>query len=296
MNQNLRFTLNSISCSSALKMFIFILLLLQTRKTSCATDPMYLACKEPKTCDNGTNNINITFPFYIQGQNPSCGQPGFEVTCNTKGNPILTLSENNYTVKEIFYDNQTIHLSNDGWFGPKSTSCVRPIRNMSLPNDRFAFVGNVGKLLLFYNCSMTLQTERLSNYYSETDDCSSVLAVSEDNSDMGNVTKYCNNRVAAPVNMYGDKSDYNISAVFIRGFGLKWSASDCSACLQTGGRCGFDNTTSRFQCFCPHRAHARHCPAPVVKVRYYITNSPLIATDKHEKTGMKPVVKFAIGK
>ncbi|KAK2635213.1 hypothetical protein Ddye_030005, partial [Dipteronia dyeriana] len=50
--------------------------------------------------------------------------------------------------------------------------------------------------------------------------------------------------------------DYEIEKRF---FLMKWTMSDCSACEQRGGKCGFDNSTDHFKCFCLDRTHAWHC-------------------------------------
>jgi len=44
-----------------------------------------------------------------------------------------------------------------------------------------------------------------------------------------------------------------------RGFVLNWIASNCSICEGSGGKCGFDNATYHFKCFCPDRPHSRSC-------------------------------------
>ncbi|KAM7277021.1 hypothetical protein ACFE04_018887 [Oxalis oulophora] len=261
MNKSLWFILSSIFLSSTLNMFVAMLLLFFTRKASSTTDPMYLTCKEsePKSCGNG---INISFPFYIRGQqDPSCGYPGFDLTCDSKGRPILTMSENNYIIQYISYENETLNLLNVGWFDPNDTACVRPIQNLSLPLERYRFSGSVRNLSLFYSCTSTAAL--LSDYSIETENCnSSVLAVSKDNYRIFNqLTEYCKYMVMVPVNMYGDENEYYTSKVITRGFDLMWIAGDCRSCVQTGGYCGFNNTTYKSQCYCHDRPHARECPA-----------------------------------
>nr|GMN70885.1 hypothetical protein TIFTF001_053318 [Ficus carica]GMN75028.1 hypothetical protein TIFTF001_053305 [Ficus carica] len=47
-----------------------------------------------------------------------------------------------------------------------------------------------------------------------------------------------------------------------RGFMLNWTASSCSYCNSTGGKCGFDFPTFHFKCYCPDRPHAARCDPP----------------------------------
>ncbi|XP_058091451.1 LEAF RUST 10 DISEASE-RESISTANCE LOCUS RECEPTOR-LIKE PROTEIN KINASE-like 2.5 isoform X2 [Magnolia sinica] len=42
------------------------------------------------------------------------------------------------------------------------------------------------------------------------------------------------------------------------GFLLEWTENNCTRCMGSGGRCGF-NETSQFVCFCPDRPHSVAC-------------------------------------
>ncbi|KAK2635211.1 hypothetical protein Ddye_030003 [Dipteronia dyeriana] len=84
-------------------------------------DPHYLAFVN-KTCSDAQN---ISFPFYIKDQQQSfCGFPGFELSCNNKGSPILGIpdSDNQYIIHHIFYNNQTLRVSNSTFWDKKSST------------------------------------------------------------------------------------------------------------------------------------------------------------------------------
>jgi hypothetical protein len=121
-------------------------------RKSCGVDPQFQRCSVPQNCGDGQN---ITFPFFIQAtqqQNYSCGHPGFPVSCNINRQPTFTLSDINYTIHQIFYQNQTIHVSNPD-FSKSNTDCIPLTKNISLPSIRFELVPNQSNLLLLYNCS-----------------------------------------------------------------------------------------------------------------------------------------------
>nr|POF09365.1 abc transporter g family member 24 [Quercus suber] len=65
----------------------------------------------------------------------------------------------------------------------------------------------------------------------------------------------CKSSVVAPVEAYGG----GIGESLRNGFVLKWKASNCSICEDSGGNCGFDSTMYHFKCFCPDRPHAWDC-------------------------------------
>jgi hypothetical protein len=121
-------------------------------RKSCGVDPQFQRCSVPQNCGDGQN---ITFPFFIQGtqpQNYSCGHPAFPISCNINGQPTITLADINYTIHQIFYQNQTIRVSNPD-FSSSNTDCFPLTKNISLPSVRFELVPKQRNLLLLYNCS-----------------------------------------------------------------------------------------------------------------------------------------------
>ncbi|KAJ6718805.1 LEAF RUST 10 DISEASE-RESISTANCE LOCUS RECEPTOR-LIKE PROTEIN KINASE-LIKE 1.4 [Salix purpurea] len=242
--------------SPIVNLFIATFFLL-AKKASC-TDPQFLAC-EPKSC--GGQNIN--FPFHIQNaQQEYCGYPGFAISCNEKNKTVLSLSDNEYIIQEIDYQNHSLRLSNAVGFG-KNTSCSPQIQNISLNGDRFRQPTNRTGLFLFYNCNSTLlgnDTKLLKHKV----DCSgesanvSTLAMLDDDPLLGSASEKCGAGVVAPVDVYRGEN-VSTGKMLERGFVMNWVASNCSECDESGGRCGFNITTYQFKCFCPDRPHARSC-------------------------------------
>ncbi|KAL0003903.1 hypothetical protein SO802_011464 [Lithocarpus litseifolius] len=72
----------------------------------------------------------------------------------------------------------------------------------------------------------------------------------------------CKASVLAPVEAYG--GGIGIGESLRNGFVLKWKASNCSICEDSGGNCGFDNIMYQFKCFCPDSrgAHGLWTPTP----------------------------------
>jgi hypothetical protein len=238
-------------------LFIVTLFLL-AKKASC-TDPQFLACN-PKSCGD---DQNISFPFHIQGVQPDyCGYPGFNISCNDKGKPVFNLSNNEYIIDEIYYQNQSLRVSNAAVFG-KSPSCTPQIQNISLDDGRFHRSSNSKGLFLLYNCNSTLlsNNSKLLNYKV---DCPGenetvwALAMLDGDPLLGSTLDKCGTRVLAPVDVYRGE---NVGAerMLERGFVLNWTASNCSDCEESGGKCGFDTATYDFKCFCPDRPHTWQC-------------------------------------
>ncbi|XP_061979661.1 LEAF RUST 10 DISEASE-RESISTANCE LOCUS RECEPTOR-LIKE PROTEIN KINASE-like 1.2 [Populus nigra] len=255
MNHNFFLT----SFSPIISLFVVSLFLLE-KKASC-TDPQFLACN-PESCGDGQN---INFPFYIRNkQEPSCGYPGFSLSCNNKSKPVLKLSNNEYIIHEIYYQNQSLRVSNAAVFG-KSTSCIPQIQNMSLADDRFHLPSNRASLFLLYNCNSTLlaNDSELLNYKVDCfgeNGTVSTLAMLDDDPLLGPASDKCETGAVAPVDVYrGENVGSERMLLLERGFVLNWIASNCSICEESGGKCGFDNATYHFKCFCPDRPHSRAC-------------------------------------
>lgn len=251
--------------------FCFFILCILLKTVLAKLDPLYEACV-PETCGDGQK---ITFPFYIRDkQVSSCGYPGFEVSCNSQGNPVLNLQNVDYLIHQIFYKDQILRLSNAAVVSAtnaNSTSCIdlssHRIQNVSLPEDRFALLSNQTDLVLLYNCSSSLPDE-FSKYKEgicedyENKTVGEVLALVDNDPNLENVSRgfRCGDRVVAPVDMYGgDSGGFGIAEVLNKGFLLNWTASNCSVCEASGGKCGFNSSTYHFRCFCPDRPHGQMC-------------------------------------
>ncbi|KAJ6431810.1 hypothetical protein OIU84_019146 [Salix udensis] len=242
---------------------------LLAKKASC-TDPQFLAC-EPKSC----GDQNISFPFHIQSaQKEYCGYPGFAISCNEKNKTVLSLSDNEYIIQEIDYQNHSLRLSNAVGFG-KNTPCSPQIQNISLNRDRFRLPTTRAGLFFFYNCNSTLlgnDTKLLKHKV----DCSgesanvSTVAMLDDDPLLGSASEKCGAGVVAPVDVYRGEN-VSIGKMLERGFVMNWVASNCSVCDESGGRCGFNYTTYQFKCFCPDRPHARSCKSG----EYFFSSFPV---------------------
>ncbi|CAH9111399.1 unnamed protein product [Cuscuta epithymum] len=249
--------------SLKLSIFSFVLLL----EKSFAVDLQFVAC-EPKRCPHGQS---ISYPFYLQGQQePYCGVPDFNISCNGQGYPILLLSENEYVVQNISYENNTFRVYNAAANQGFGASCHPHIRNWTTTgNEIFAELSlsySSRAINLFSNCSRPL-LEPLKRY--EPVGCdeggkgnTSSLVMFHDNKNLISALEHCTENVVAPVERWEDERSNDVvkyDKLLRRGFELQWRVSSCSECKGSGGRCGFNSTTQMFKCFCPDRPHSSTC-------------------------------------
>ncbi|KAM7463513.1 hypothetical protein LguiA_031634 [Lonicera macranthoides] len=204
---------------------------------------------------------NITYPFYIIGQNSSCGYPGFELNCTNNEYPVLQIAQNDYVVDQFYYNNRSIRVFNAAVLSVE-TGCLPQIRNLSLDN-RFSLVNESGELVLFKNCSKNNLSRELLGYRVECGGWE--LAMLRGDEEVGVAMEECEKNVVAPVEVYGGEEVREYRELVRRGFVLNWTASDCSVCEKSGGRCGFQYASYRFMCFCPDRPHFRSCRSKLVR-------------------------------
>ncbi|KAL0326973.1 UNVERIFIED_CONTAM: LEAF RUST 10 DISEASE-RESISTANCE LOCUS RECEPTOR-LIKE PROTEIN KINASE-like 1.2 [Sesamum angustifolium] len=240
-----------------LHLCIFVVIF--SSRTSGAYYP-YEACV-PRNCGLGPN---IHFPFYIPGlQESFCGYPGFELNCSQQGFPVLQLPGSEYVVQDISYQTRSLRVYNAAVLSSNGTGCLPGIRNTTLPTARFGFYGNVTQLHLFSNCTNST-SEDLWRHRVGCDgkgrDGWDLGIYDKDENSTNIASKNCKRNVVAPVEDDGNIGPGNVDEVLRRGFVLNWTASDCSPCEISGGRCGFSAITYHFRCFCPEGPHSRSCP------------------------------------
>ncbi|XP_062110057.1 LEAF RUST 10 DISEASE-RESISTANCE LOCUS RECEPTOR-LIKE PROTEIN KINASE-like 1.2 isoform X1 [Humulus lupulus] len=265
-----------------MKKFFFLFVLLAFNFISdnfdsadAADDPQYEACIVPQNCGNQT----ISFPFFIQGQQESyCGYPGFSLSCDPNGRSILNLSGQNYVVREIFYHNRSVIVSNAALLDPEENGCITPVPNLTLSSD-FKIAEGQNSVVLLYNCRVSSSVGRTNPLLKykigcyEENQTNSVLAIYESDRDqLDQASRMCGpigdvvvaNTTAVDVYMggSGENEGMLMREVLRRGFMLTWLASDCGLCESSGGKCGFMVPSYHFWCFCPDRPHALKCFPP----------------------------------
>ncbi|XP_059316899.1 LEAF RUST 10 DISEASE-RESISTANCE LOCUS RECEPTOR-LIKE PROTEIN KINASE-like 1.2 isoform X2 [Lycium ferocissimum] len=228
-----------------------------------AVDSQFVAC-EPINCKYGPK---IRFPFYIQDEQEAyCGYPGFGLNCSEQGFPVVNIAGNEYIVEDISYQDHIFKLKNSVFNSTISNGCVSEIKNVSLDNRSFKFV-NISRIYLLSKCNESL----LEPFLKYKIGCGEELAMFDKDESFEFALQVCKNHVMVPVEMLGNEGnnqniDYQV--ILRRGFRLSWTASNCSECAESGGRCGFDIPNFQFKCFCPDRPHSASCkPTRINKLR-----------------------------
>ena len=235
------------------KLCIFFITFLLFFKESFCGNSSYEACA-PKHCPDGTK---VSFPFYLQDS--YCGYPGFQVQCNYNGSLLIRISDNNYFVKDINYNESSMRLVSD-----QDPTCPSAVANMTLNPYLFQLLHNVGPELVFLeNCSIEYEVPKSLKRYRIAScglgDHRFVMLGNDKN--LGMAKEICTQAVVAPVEVRGESEVVeggNYAEVMKRGFTVWWLAPYCDGCEMSGGRCGTLHDRD-FRCFCPDGPQRYSC-------------------------------------
>ncbi|XP_017221040.1 LEAF RUST 10 DISEASE-RESISTANCE LOCUS RECEPTOR-LIKE PROTEIN KINASE-like 1.2 isoform X2 [Daucus carota subsp. sativus] len=201
---------------------------------SFCEDQQYEDCNKPVYC----GKQNVQFPFYIQ-EAKSCGSPGFELSCEKNDSLILEVSDDKYQVKEIFYSNNSLRVSN--LLSSDGDLCSLPkIKNLELPSGGQFQLHSTLNLILSSDCDFE-SGQNFSSYRVGCDlkknDTDWVLVMRTNDTNIDYAYGACKSVILAPVDDHsGDDNDY--LKLLRYGFILKWSnATNCSDCEASGGNC-----------------------------------------------------------
>ncbi|KAL5701201.1 hypothetical protein ACHQM5_026564 [Ranunculus cassubicifolius] len=213
--------------------------------------------KPPSSCANG---LQINYPFWIDdGSVPSdtfCqGYPPFQIKCASDGRPVLNISNHLYYVQNMDLDSQRLTALD---VDIDEQDCPQPQRNVSIASARFLKYDDQGSnMTIFYNCSASpkdveQQLPCLQSNYNNTMKHSYGFAQDQIPKEFvrsGN----CEENVVVPVSVpYGlFYTNANYTQALKRGFLLDWSwPVDCQDCVDSGGQCSENMTTSNIHCKC----------------------------------------------
>lgn len=238
--------------------FLFIIFFIFLTRQTLSSDQKFEACA-PKSCGKGPN---ISYPFWIShSHSPFCGSPSFHIACKDEI-PIIRISEDDYIIREIFYQNHSFVVANAAVY---EVNCPTPLRNFSLDRTPFTYSSDHIGFFFFYNCTS------LPPNYSYPIDCwsqsklHSFAAFHDGFLEFMNFSfNSCQSSVEVPVDFTKEDDDdisgllrMSYSDVLKMGFTLNWGAQNCSNCETSGGRCGFES--NEFVCFCPDGPHSETC-------------------------------------
>ncbi|KAM3711868.1 hypothetical protein ACB098_01G141300 [Castanea mollissima] len=181
----------------------------------------------------GNSALPIRFPFQLNTtQTPGCGYPGFNLSCNTKSQTILTLPYyGDFIVQEIDYFDQSLVITDPDRCLPKWF-----LKNFTqfLLDSPFQY-GSIGYGLTFYNCSSNVSIFGIGpiDCLNNGDNYSVWMSPSFNYGDMVGIPTSCSvllNSTMLPLSALS----------WLR---LVWTEPRCGECEENGGDCGVVSDT-----------------------------------------------------
>ncbi|KAJ6839497.1 LEAF RUST 10 DISEASE-RESISTANCE LOCUS RECEPTOR-LIKE PROTEIN KINASE-like 1.2 [Iris pallida] len=251
--------------------YLPLLLVLFSTTTSDSEPAAYSDCAPaPYVC--GEAAFTIGYPFRIDGRHDSCGYPNFYLSCTSNDTLTITISNKNFQVTYIDYDNRLLYLVDPAFVRPQS--CPQP-HNTTVDPNLFRVSDRNTNLTLFINCTASAYPSTYydlmcvsfgwtgqHSYYRLDNGTTSTNG--DDASGMG-----CSSTVVVP--MAQDAAarlanrELDFGAALQQGFSVNWlpGMDWCgSKCVGSGGTCGYNaSSPGDHTCFCPNGTFIDSCPS-----------------------------------
>ncbi|CAI9299816.1 unnamed protein product [Lactuca saligna] len=238
-----------------LSLYLFLSLLFFISIDAQSSNSVYPNCPS-----YNCGNINISYPFWRIGSETStqfCGYPGFGINCSNNGDqrdiPIINLEYESYYIQNITYGTRSIILQDYDVF--TAVHCPRMNHNITIKSLPFIFSDQNVNLSIHFNCNGVPHFAHEIPCLSSRTNKSCVNSVHSEPADFNWDAYSCDDNVIVTTVLDVFRSINELGIEFIRalrgGFELRWwEIEDCEMCENSDGRCGYNNDTREFMCFC----------------------------------------------
>ncbi|KAJ8553452.1 hypothetical protein K7X08_024130 [Anisodus acutangulus] len=201
--------------------------------------------------------LEVSYPFWrLDNYNSStpqyCGYPGFGINCvKNRPHPIINLPGDAFYVKNIDYKNYSLTLVD---IDVINVQCPRARHNLTLDKLPLDYSDVDLELTFYFNCTEPLP-HALSAECLKSGENRTYFYVGETEPEDLKWFGICEEKVVATVterrSFQNDDWIGGFGGAMGGGFVLDWrSASQCGRCEESDGRCGFNNSTQSFLCYC----------------------------------------------
>ncbi|CDY12606.1 BnaA02g12740D [Brassica napus] len=231
---------------------------------------LYHRCSTRFICGD---QVGLLYPFWIPGRE-ECGHPDFKLTCD-RGFAEINIASVKFRILEANYTTRIIRLARSDYIGHL---CPQDPTNAPFNENILQFSPNTDLLTLYYDCrDFSFSTpaydptyfrelgcdDELGRSYYVTRNLSSPLL--DGVRDLLNILKVHGlTIVSIPASgpalstLQRFQTSDNIKKALEEGFELGVN-QECSMCMDSGGGCGYNQTTRGFVCYCNNGPHSRTC-------------------------------------
>ncbi|XP_060195399.1 LEAF RUST 10 DISEASE-RESISTANCE LOCUS RECEPTOR-LIKE PROTEIN KINASE-like 1.3 [Lycium barbarum] len=208
----------------------------------------YQTCGNTYSCGDITG---LSYPFRNVNDPPFCGYPGFELNCNQDNITTMVINNIKHRILDVHLTTQTIRIVREDIM---ESTCPVDLVNTTLDYSLFDYAAGYSNLTFLYNCPV-------SSSPAETD-----VMMACRSSKYHNVfilpgavgPGKCNASVTVPVLQtsaatVASLNSSGLGQVLQQGFYIRWKIDSkaCSECIDTKGKCGYDEFMKQTTCYCP---------------------------------------------
>ncbi|EEF36092.1 kinase, putative [Ricinus communis] len=201
-------------------------------------------------CSSSCGYIKISYPFRLNNDPATCGDPGYEISCNDN-KPILEFHSGKYYVNQISYDKHIIRLVD---VNLANGSCNLPYISVSVDEVRgdSRYRGLVSSTFTsFFRCSSEINDQAYRDVPCFSGNGSHVY-VSYSTYVISDLQGSCSfiSRVPTIYQNVLYPSYQSILQLMALGFDLEWSV-ECRDCIADGGICSLSSvgTPNVYECY-----------------------------------------------
>ncbi|KAG2312666.1 hypothetical protein Bca52824_024223 [Brassica carinata] len=226
----------------------------ETSWISEETADLYHRCSTRFICGD---QVGLLYPFWIPGRE-ECGHPDFKLTCD-RGFSEINIASVKFRILEANYTTRIIRLARSDYIGHL---CPQDPTNAPFNENILQFSPNTDLLTLYYDCrDFSFSTPAYDPTYFRELGCDDELGRSY------YVTRnlvLCLTIVSIPASgpalstLQRFQTSDNLKKALEEGFELGVN-QECSMCMESGGGCGYNQTTRGFVCYCNNGPHSRTC-------------------------------------
>ncbi|KAJ9676952.1 hypothetical protein PVL29_022107 [Vitis rotundifolia] len=243
---------------------IIFLLSLSFPESACSEDFSNPDCKSLFECGRLRD---IGYPFWGNGRPSYCGHPKFELRCE-RGEPTIEIKSQKYHVLDIHHETQILKIAR--FLDLLNGNIVCP-SDTTIDSEFFGYTSNDRNATLFYDCHPESQLPQNSDLLCMKDKKPEHAYFVTDVNLANQLASRCEFSVVVPVLATAAQglADHSLLAneVLDQGFEVEWIADEtqCRACVESGGICGYNSTSQKHFCGCGEshdQAYPSSCPNP----------------------------------
>jgi hypothetical protein len=254
-------------------LIIFLIIIFVNAPSSAFAndDERYVSCSNSFDCGDIKG---VGYPFWGSNRPDYCGYPELKLDCSDQ-DPEITIEKLTYKVLDIDNQTRTLSVARTDY---AENICPTLILNTTWIPNLLNYTPDDQNITIYYDCPTqgaptstalpqfpcNINATEMTGYFT------AFANLSDLGSSASNLTSYlasCKDSIKVPVResafqqILSTPTAAQLLGGLNQGFGLEWNASNsfCHTCQYSGGKCGYNQTTTAFTCYCKDQPQQFSC-------------------------------------